>query len=47
VVYSHRVYGPAVGPPMTTWMGANGSDVEKSLMALDVGRVIAAVKNSR
>jgi hypothetical protein len=32
---------------MTTWMGANGSDVEKSLMALDVGRVIAAVKNSR
>jgi hypothetical protein len=47
VVYSHRVYGAAAGQPMSAWMGTNGPEVEKSLMALDVGGVMTAVKGSR
>lgn len=31
-VYSHRVYGKAVGPAMSQWLAANGPQVEQSLM---------------
>jgi hypothetical protein len=47
MVYSYRVYGTAAGQPMSAWMGTNGPDVEKGLMAIDVGRVMTAVKSSR
>src|SRR5262249_1880737 len=47
VVYSHRVYGSATGPGMSAWMGTNGPDVEKSLMAFDVGHMMSAVKTTR
>lgn len=31
-VYSHRVYGKAVGPAMSQWLAANGLQVEQALM---------------
>lgn len=31
-VYSHRVYGKAVGPAMSQWLAANGPQVEQALM---------------
>lgn len=31
-VYSHRVYGKAVGPAMGQWLAANGQQVEQALM---------------
>lgn len=31
-VYSHRVYGKAVGPAMSQWLAANGQQVEQALM---------------
>ncbi len=47
VVYSHRVYGSAAGNPMSAWMGSNGPDIEKDLMAFDVSRMMSSVKTSR
>lgn len=31
-VYSHRVYGKAVGPAMSQWLAAHGPQVEQALM---------------
>jgi hypothetical protein len=31
-VYSHRVYGKAVGPAMSQWLAAQGAQVEQALM---------------
>ena len=47
VVYSHRVYGAAAGQPMSAWMGSNGPDIEKDMMAFDIGRMMNAVKTSK
>jgi hypothetical protein len=35
VIYSHRIYGTAVGPQMSTWLHDTGPAIEKSLMAWD------------
>jgi hypothetical protein len=35
VIYSHRIYGNAVGPQMSTWLHDTGPGIEKSLMAWD------------
>ena len=35
VVYSHRIYGDAVGPAMSTWLSENGQQAEAMMMAWD------------
>jgi hypothetical protein len=35
VIYSHRIYGTAAGPQMSTWLHDTGPVIEKSLMAWD------------
>jgi hypothetical protein len=35
VIYSHRIYGEAVGPQVSTWLHDSGPGIEKSLMAWD------------
>ena len=44
VVYAHRVYGEQAGPPMSDWLGAQGEQVEETLMswrdAPSVGRAL-------
>lgn len=47
VVYSHRVYGAAAGQPMSAWMGSNGPDIEKDMMAFDIARMMNTVKTSK
>ena len=32
IVYSHRIYGAAVGDEMSAWLAANGPALERSLM---------------
>jgi hypothetical protein len=36
IIYSHRLYGNAVGPQMSTWLQANGPSTEKVLMAWEL-----------
>lgn len=33
IIYSHRMYGKAVGPEMSAWLKENGDSIEKALMA--------------
>lgn len=35
IIYSHRVYAEKAGPEMSTWLKANGADIEQRLMAFD------------
>ncbi len=35
VTYSHRIYGPAVGPEMSAWLKEHGARSEAQLMAMD------------
>lgn len=48
VVYSHRVYGEAAGPPMSAWLGDHGQRMEEALMGWrDVASVVQAVAGGR
>ncbi|HSW07477.1 hypothetical protein [Aquabacterium sp.] len=46
-VVSHRVYGQAVGPEMSAWLGANGPQVEQALMAWAALPGVASLKRLR
>jgi hypothetical protein len=48
VVYSHRVYGEAAGPPMSAWLGEHGQEMEQTLMGWpDVAAVVQALPDDR
>jgi hypothetical protein len=32
IVYSHRIYGEQIGVQMSSWLSANGQEIEKALM---------------
>lgn len=46
IVYSHRIYGKAAGPEMSTWLKANGPSIEKVLMAWEFPASLGSLQKS-
>jgi hypothetical protein len=46
VIYSHRVYGKAVGPEMSNWLKAQGASIEKALMAWEFPASLGSLPKS-
>jgi hypothetical protein len=46
IIYSHRVYGKAVGPEMSAWLKDNGPSIEKVLMAWEFPAALGSLQKS-
>jgi hypothetical protein len=46
IIYSHRVYGKAAGPEMSTWLKENGPSIEKALMAWELSASLGSLQKS-
>jgi len=46
IIYSHRVYGKAAGPEMSTWLKDHGSSVEKVLMGWEFPPTLGSLQRS-
>ena len=46
IIYSHRVYGKAVGPEMSAWLKDNGASIEKALMGWEFPLTLGSLQRS-
>jgi hypothetical protein len=46
IIYSHRVYGKAAGPEMSTWLKDHGPSIEKALMAWEFPASLGSLQKS-
>jgi hypothetical protein len=46
IIYSHRLYGKAVGPEMSTWLKDHGPSMEKVLMGWEFPPSLAGLQKS-
>ena len=46
IIYSHRVYGKAAGPEMSTWLKDHGPSIEQALMAWELPASLGSLQKS-
>jgi hypothetical protein len=46
IIYSHRIYGKAAGPEMSTWLKDHGPSIEKALMAWEFPASLGSLQKS-